>query len=100
MTALDLAALGVLVIVGVAVLTLLVALAIIPGKIAFSRHHVQSDAIRVAGYLGILFPPLWMFAFIWAYTRTHSLELEDFNQRIAILEQRIGADAPPHSQRT
>jgi Protein of unknown function (DUF3302) len=95
MTALDIAAILILGIVAVVLIALLVVLAIIPGRIAEKRQHPQTDAIRVAGYLGILFAPLWLFAFIWAYTRPRTLELESaiagINNRFASLEESVGA---------
>jgi len=42
----------------------------LPGKIAAQRQHPQADAIRVAGWLGLItLGVLWPFALIWAYTR-------------------------------
>lgn len=94
MTALDVAALLILVVVGLAVIGLLVLLAIVPGRIAQRRQHPQTDAIRVTGYLGILLAPLWVLAFIWAYTRSGTFELASavagVNERINMLEQRLG----------
>jgi hypothetical protein len=94
MTVLDVVALIILAIVVVAVISLLVALAIVPGRIAQKRQHPQTDAIRVGGYLGILIAPLWVLAFIWAYTRSGTLEVAsavaDVNKRITMLEQRLG----------
>jgi hypothetical protein len=94
MTALDVAALLILAIVAVAVVCLLVALAIVPGRIAQRRQHPQTDAIRVSGYLGILFAPLWLVALIWAYTRSGISEVESavasVNERVTMLERRLG----------
>jgi hypothetical protein len=94
MTALDVAALIILAIVVVAVIGVLVALAVVPGRIAQRRQHPQTDAIRVTGYFGILIAPLWVLAFIWAYTRSGTLEVAsavaDVNERITMLEQRLG----------
>jgi len=96
MTALDIAALLVLVIVGFAVVGLLVALAILPGRIAQTRQHPQTDAIRVAGYLGVLIAPLWVLAFIWAYTRPGIFEVAAavaaVNERMTMLEERVGIE--------
>jgi len=95
MTGLDVAALLVLAIVVVTVVCLLVALAIVPGRIAQKRQHPQTDAIRMSGYFGILFAPLWVFAFIWAHTRAATFEVAsavaNVNERITTLEQRLGA---------
>ena len=94
MTALDVVALLVLGIVAGVVIALLVVLAIAPGRIAKKRQHPQTDAIRVAGYLGILFTPLWLFAFIWAFTRPRTFEMESLmagvNDRFTSLEEQVG----------
>ena len=94
MTALDVVAILVLGIVAVVVIGLLVVLAIVPGRIAQRRQHPQTDAIRVTGYLGILFAPLWLLAFIWAHTRPGTFKMESamagVNDRFARLEERVG----------
>jgi hypothetical protein len=47
----------------------------LPGKIASDRGHPQADAIRVAGWLGLLtLGLLFPFALIWAYTRPSAAE--------------------------
>lgn len=43
-------------------------LAMLPGKIAVQREHPQADAIRIAGWLGIVTGIVWIVALIWAYT--------------------------------
>ena len=102
MTVLDVAALLILAIVVVAVISLLVAVAIVPGRIAQRRHHPQTDAIRMTGYLGILFAPLWLLALIWAYTRPGTFEMESavagVNDRLASLEARVGARHEIHAE--
>lgn len=39
----------------------------LPGETAYARGHPQASAITVSGWLGLLMPPLWLFALIWAY---------------------------------
>jgi len=66
----------------------------LPGKIASQRGHPQVDAIRVAGWLGLLtLGLLWPFALIWAFTRPGPLgpeassdELDQLRQRVTALE--------------
>jgi len=53
--------------------TLLV-LAYVPGYIARRRHSPWADAINVCGWVGILVPPIWMGALIWAFIRPRSGE--------------------------
>jgi amino acid transporter len=70
MTALDIFALLVLLVLAAAVVGIWVILGMLPGKIAGKRNHPQAEAINVCGWwgvitLGILLP----LAFIWAYTK-------------------------------
>jgi len=70
MTGLDVFALIILGVLLASILWVLIFLAQWPGKIAQTRKHPQLDAIRVAGWLGILtFGILWPLAFIWAHTK-------------------------------
>lgn len=66
-------------------------LAMLPGKIAFKREHPQAEAIRIAGWLGILTGIVWIVALIWAYTSVGAGEQTDdvLRERIAELEQRL-----------
>ena len=68
----------------------------LPGKIAAQRQHPQAEAIRVAGWLGLItLGLLWPFALIWAYTRPSvSAELAALHktqdglvERVATLER-------------
>jgi len=74
----------------------------LPGKIAAQREHPQTDAIRVAGWFGLLtLGILWPLALIWAYTKPGSHrgsaalhdELDDLRERVTGLEQ-AGAKSP------
>jgi predicted membrane protein len=51
---------------GVAILLLL---AWLPGNIAKKGHSPWAEAINVAGWVGILLPPIWMLALIAAFIR-------------------------------
>jgi hypothetical protein len=74
----------------------------LPGKIAAQRQHPQADAIRVAGWLGLItLGVLWPFALIWAYTRPASngdaalrASLDRLGERVDALERdrRAGAE--------
>ena len=70
MTGLDIFALVVLFVMGVAAVAAWVALGMMPGRIARSRNHPQADAINMCGWWGVLTMGLLLpIAFIWAYTR-------------------------------
>ena len=69
MTGLDLFALIVLLVLTAAVLGGAIMLGMMPGRIARSRSHPQSDAIAICGWWGLLTLGLLLpLAFIWAYT--------------------------------
>lgn len=70
MTGLDIFALIVLIVLVAAVVAVFIALARWPGQIAANRGHPQVDAIRVAGWLGMLSLGIfWPIAMIWAFIR-------------------------------
>jgi len=56
---------------GVAILLLL---AWLPGNIAKKGHSPWPEAINVAGWVGILLPPIWMLALIAAFIRPRAGE--------------------------
>jgi hypothetical protein len=68
-------------------------LASLPGKIAADRDHPQADAIRVAGWLGLLTMGLFFpIALIWAYTRpSGSQEIAELRQKVDGLHDRVEA---------
>ena len=69
MTGLDLFATIVLILVIATAVGVLVVLAMMPGKIAAQRKHPQAEAIKVAGWLGLLTGIVWILAMIWAYMK-------------------------------
>ncbi len=69
MSALDIFALIVLLVLLGAAIAIWVILGMMPGKIARSRNHPQAEAINVCGWWGVITMGILMpFAFIWAYT--------------------------------
>ena len=79
----------------------------LPGETAHSRGHPQASAITVCGWLGLLFPPLWPIALIWAYLIPAGRELapppdlaglqttlKTTAARIADIERQLGKVAP------
>lgn len=46
---------------------LVIDLARLPGEIAAQRGHPYSDAVRIAGIIGIFTGILWVLALIWAF---------------------------------
>jgi hypothetical protein len=73
----------------------------LPGRIAAWRGHPNADAVRVAGWLGVLsLGTLWPLALIWAFTglpgrasrsvATLRAEIADLSERIHVLEEKDG----------
>lgn len=91
MTGLDYFTFVVLILLTGAGLVGAVFLASLPGKIAGDRGHPQADAIRVAGWLGLLTMGLFFpLALIWAYTRPpDSQEIAALRQEVERLGERV-----------
>lgn len=80
----------------------------LPGETAHARGHPQASAITVCGWLGLLFPPLWPIALVWAYVLPAGRQpvpppdlgglqaaLEATSARIAQIERQLGKVGPP-----
>ncbi len=91
MTGLDYFTFVVLILLTGAGLVGAVFLASLPGKIAADRDHPQADAIRVAGWLGLLTMGLFFpIALIWAYARpSGSQEIAALRQEVDRLRDRV-----------
>jgi uncharacterized membrane protein len=74
MNALDIVSLLILAILLVGVLFLVLIVAAIPGVIAKKRRSPWVEAINVAGWIGVLLPPIWMVALIAAFVRPNTGE--------------------------
>ena len=70
MTGLDLFALFVLLILFATAIAVWIILGMLPGRIAHSRNHPQTEAINICGWFGALsMGILSPVAYIWAYTK-------------------------------
>lgn len=64
----------------------------LPGSIARRRGHPQADAIRVAGWIGIItLGVLWPLALIWSYTRSSIVPAEGASEEVSRLTARVDA---------
>jgi hypothetical protein len=62
----------------------------LPGRIADQRGHPQADAIRVAGWFGlVMLGLLWPIALIWAYTRIPSGGGAELRESVDRLAERV-----------
>ena len=81
MTGLDLFALFVLLILFGTAIAAWVILGMLPGRIARSRNHPQSDAIKICGWVGALtMGILSPIAYVWAYTKSQAKTVEVIKQ--------------------
>lgn len=70
MTALDVFALVILVVLGSTLVGCILLLGYLPGRIARQRSHPQAEAVNVCGWMGVLTGGLLLpLAFIWAYLK-------------------------------
>ena len=96
MSGLDIFAIIVLLILLFAVVSIWVALAMLPGKIAARRNHPQAEAINIGGWLGaILGGIIWPIFLIWAFLKPvritiTSEEVQELRERVAVLEASQG----------
>jgi CBS domain containing-hemolysin-like protein len=94
MSFIDIFAIACLALLVLSTIAILVVLGMLPGRIARGRQHPYAHAVRIAGWIGLLFIPLWPLALIWAYvdvprpTRT-APDLDEMRHRIAALEDAL-----------
>ena len=69
MGVLDIVSFLILAILIVGALSLILIVAAIPGVLAKKRRSPWAEAINVAGWIGVLLPPIWMLALIAAFVR-------------------------------
>jgi hypothetical protein len=62
-------ALGLIFFVIVLVIYMIVALHMVPGKIARKNKHPQVQAIEICSLMGLIIFPFWMIALVWANFR-------------------------------
>lgn len=74
MERLDIISLAILLLIVVMGLGVVLVLGWLPGNVAQKRHSPWAEAINVAGWIGLLFPPIWMGALICAFIRPRTGE--------------------------
>ena len=82
MTGLDIFAAIVLLLMIATAVTVLVVLAMMPGKIAAQRNHSHAEAVKVAGWLGMLTGIVWILAMIWAYMKPPAPDAQEVVEQI------------------
>ena len=94
MTVLDVFAIVVLLVLLASIAVIVILLGSLPGNIARKRAHPHTDAVTIAGWVGLIFVLLWPVALIWAYldvpgTVDGGADTEDLHRRVAALEEAI-----------
>jgi len=67
MSFIDIFAIVVLTFVVLSTIALIVVLGMLPGHLAHKRRHPYAQAVAIAGWVGLVFLPLWPLALIWAH---------------------------------
>lgn len=81
MSALDIFALVILVILGSTIVGCILLVGYLPGRIARERSHPQAEAVSVCGWMGILTGGLLLpVAFVWAYLKSPSTSTREGSQ--------------------
>jgi ABC-type dipeptide/oligopeptide/nickel transport system permease component len=105
---LDIVSFLILAILIVGALSLILIIAAIPGVLAKKRRSPWAEAINVAGWIGVLLPPIWMLALIAAFVRPPvgegaqiaisqdettelAMTIANISERLAILQNNIHA---------
>jgi len=105
---LDIVSFLILAILIVGALSLILIVAAIPGVLAKKRRSPWAEAINVAGWIGVLLPPIWMLALIAAFVRPPvgegaqiaisqdettelAMTIANISERLAILQNNIHA---------
>lgn len=94
MSGLDIFAVIVLILLASSAIALVVIVGALPGRIASRRGHPFADAVNVAGWVALIFLPLWPLALVWAYVDLprrpeSSSEIEDVRRRLSAIEGRM-----------
>jgi uncharacterized BrkB/YihY/UPF0761 family membrane protein len=94
MSGLDIFAVIVILLLVLIAIALAVFVGALPGRIAHNRGHPFAEAVTVAGWIALIFVPLWPLALIWAYVDLprkpqSSSDLEDVRRRLSAVEGRL-----------
>lgn len=75
--------------VGFIVLSTLILLASIPGRIAIARNHPDAEAVKLMGLLGLIAIVPWLKAFMWAFNPSNIVDIRRFpkDEQVAINEK-------------
>ena len=67
----------------VAVMSVLLWIAGLPGRIAIARKHPDAEAVKLMGWAGFLPVMPWIQAFIWAFKPTDVVDIRRFPEQEA-----------------
>jgi hypothetical protein len=91
MSVLDILAWIVLLLLLLSAIAIALVLGALPGYVARRRQHPFAQAVMIAGWISLIFIPLWPFALVWAYVerprRGAVADLDDVQRRLADVER-------------
>lgn len=84
----------------IAIMTLVIYILGLPGKIAISRRHPHAEEVKLMGWVGALAVVPWIHAFLWAYHDSLTIDIRRFpkdeekaiDEEIARLKGETGKD--------
>ena len=84
----------------IAVLTLVVLILGLPGRIAIARKHPEADAVNLMGWVGFMAIVPWIQALIWAFKPTDVIDIrnlpkEERREIDAMIARLTGKEPPP-----
>ncbi len=94
MSVLDILAAALLLLLAASIVAIVVVLGALPGHIAHKRQHPCAQAVSVAGWVALIFPPLWPLALVWAYVdlprrAARVTDLDEVHRRLADVERAL-----------
>jgi hypothetical protein len=93
MSVLDVLAAVVLLLLALSAVAIVLLLGVLPGHVASKRQHPYAKAVSVAGWVGLIFVPLWPLALVWAYVDlprpARPADLDDVRRRLVDVEARL-----------
>ena len=93
MSAYDVFAIIVLITLALSAIALVLIVGALPGYVARRRKHPYAQAVAIAGWVALVFPPLWPLALVWAYVDLPRAQLQpdldELRQRLSAVEARM-----------
>jgi hypothetical protein len=92
MSGYDVFAIIVLLVLAASAIVIVLIVGGLPGYIARGRRHPYAQAVGIAGWVALIFVPLWPLALVWAYVdvprpgSSRQSDLDDLRRRLVAVE--------------